>query len=135
MPDYVVKRTALALNDRGKAVKGSRILVLGLAYKPDVDDVRESPSFELVEKLEELGAAVDYNDPHVPATHKMRRYDLKMESVPLTPETLRGYDAVLIATHHAAYDWQAVADHANLIIDTRNAMKDVKGRREHIVTA
>jgi UDP-N-acetyl-D-glucosamine dehydrogenase len=135
MPDYVVQRTALALNDRGKAVKGSRILMLGLAYKPDVDDVRESPGFELIEKLEELGAAVDYNDPHVPATHKMRRYDLRMESVPLTPEAVREYDAVLIATHHAAYDWQMVADNAKLIVDTRNAMKDVSGRRDHIVTA
>src|SRR6476469_5393522 len=74
MPDYVVNRTALALNDRGKAVKGSRILVLGLATKPDVDDVRESPSFELIEKLEHLGARVDYNDPHVPATHYMRQW-------------------------------------------------------------
>ena len=79
MPQYVVEKTMLALNARGKAVKGSRILVLGLAYKPDVDDVRESPSFELIEKLTELGAAVDYSDPHVPATHHMRKYgDLGM---------------------------------------------------------
>ena len=82
MPQYVVERVALALNDRGKSVKGSKILVLGLAYKPDVDDVRESPSFELIEKLNELGAHVDYNDPHVPATHRMRKYgDLGMKSV------------------------------------------------------
>src|SRR5437868_7242559 len=91
MPDYVVKRTSLALNERGKAVKGSRILILGLAYKPDVDDVRESPSFELIEKLEELGAHVDYHDPHVPATHRMRQYDLQMKSIQLTPEALKGY--------------------------------------------
>jgi len=135
MPDYVVQRTVLALNERGKALKGSRILVLGLAYKPDVDDVRESPSLELIEKLEHLGARVDYNDPHVPATHKMRRHDLKMESVPITSETLRSYDCVLIATHHSAYDWQLVADHAPLIVDTRNAMKNVKGSRDHIVAA
>jgi UDP-N-acetyl-D-glucosamine dehydrogenase len=135
MPDYVVKRVALALNDRGKAVKGSSVLVLGLAYKPDVDDVRESPSLELIEKLEELGAKVDYNDPHVPATHKMRRHDLKMQSVAMTPEALRGYDCVLIATHHSAYDWQVVADHAQLIVDTRNAMRNVKGTRDHIVGA
>src|SRR5215211_4585647 len=88
MPDYVVQRTSLALNDRGKAVKNSRILILGLAYKPDVDDVRESPSFELIEKLEHLGASVDYNDPHVPATHYMRHWgDLGKKSVPLTSET------------------------------------------------
>ncbi len=135
MPDYVVKRVALALNERGKAVKGASVLVLGLAYKPDVDDVRESPSLELIEKLEHLGAKVDYNDPHVPATHKMRRHDLKMQSVALTPDALRGYDCVLIATHHSAYDWQLVADHAQLIVDTRNAMKNVKGRRDHIVSA
>jgi len=135
MPDYVVHRLALALNDRGKAVRGSRVLVLGLAYKPDVDDVRESPSFELILKLKALGAIVDYNDPHVPATHKMRNYDLQMTSVPLTAEALAGYDCVLISTHHSAYDWQMIADHSTLIIDTRNALKDVKGRREHILPA
>jgi len=135
MPDYVVQRTVLALNAREKSVKNARVLVLGLAYKPDVDDVRESPSLELIEKLEHLGAKVDYNDPHVPATHKMRRHDLKMESVALTPSALRGYDCVLIATHHSAYDWQLVADNAQLIVDTRNAMKNVKGHRDHIVAA
>ena len=135
MPEYVVQRTVLALNDRGKSVKGSRILVLGLAYKPDVDDVRESPSFELIERLESLGAAVDYNDPHVPRTHKMRRYDLQMSSVPLAAQALAAYDCVLIATHHAAYDWQMIADHSKLIIDTRNALRDVTGDRSKIVTA
>src|SRR5687767_14753070 len=123
MPEYVVHRTTLALNQHGKAVKGSRILVLGLAYKPDVDDVRESPSFELIEKLEELGAQVDYNDPHVPHTHKMRKHDLKMSSVRLAPETLASYDCVIIATNHAAYDWEMGADHAKLVVDTRNELK------------
>lgn len=135
MPRYVVDRVTLALNTRGKAVKGSRVLVLGLAYKPDVDDVRESPSFELIEKLEELGAEVDYHDPHVPATHKMRRYDLGMKSITLTPDALGGYDCVLVATHHKAYDWQMIADHARLIVDTRNALKNVSGSTEHIVQA
>lgn len=135
MPKYVVQRVGLALNDRGQAVKGSRILVLGLAYKPDVDDVRESPSFELIEQLEELGAEVDYNDPHVAQTHRMRHHDLQMKSVPLTPQTLAGYDCVLIATHHAVYDWQMIAKHAKLIVDTRNAMKKVEGNRTHIVNA
>jgi UDP-N-acetyl-D-glucosamine dehydrogenase len=135
MPKYVVQRVGLALNDRGQAVKGSRILVLGLAYKPDVDDVRESPSFELIEQLEELGAQVDYNDPHVAQTHRMRHHDLQMKSVPLTPQTLAGYDCVLIATHHAVYDWQMIAKHAKLIVDTRNAMKKVEGNRSHIVNA
>jgi UDP-N-acetyl-D-glucosamine dehydrogenase len=135
MPDYVVRRLSLALNDRGKALKASKILVLGLAYKPDVDDVRESPSFELIEKLKELGAQVDYNDPHVPATHKMRHHDLHMKSVELSPTKIASYDCVLIATHHAAYDWQQIADHAKLIVDTRNATRNVKGKQDHIVRA
>ena len=135
MPDWVIQRVALALNRHSKAVSGSRILVLGLAYKPDVDDVRESPSFELIEKLLAYGAQVDYNDPHVAATHRMRHYDLQMTSVEVTGETLASYDCVLIATHHSAYDWQMIADHAKLIVDTRNAMKDVTGPRDHIVSA
>ncbi len=136
MPQYVIERLVLGLNARAKAVKGSRILVLGLAYKPDVDDVRESPSFELIEKLTELGATVDYNDPHVPATHKMRKYgDLGMKSVSLTPESLKTYDCVLIATNHKLYDWRLIADHATLIIDTRNALKDITGPRSHIIPA
>jgi UDP-N-acetyl-D-glucosamine dehydrogenase len=136
MPEYVVGRVALALNDRSKSMKGSRILVLGLAYKPDVDDVRESPSFELIEKLEELGASVDYSDPHVPATHFMRRWgDLGKRSVALAADSLKSYDCVLVATHHAAFDWQLVADNSNLIVDTRNALRNVQGRRDHIVSA
>jgi UDP-N-acetyl-D-glucosamine dehydrogenase len=112
MPKYVVRRVMLALNERGKAVKGSRILVMGLAYKPDVDDVRESPSFELIESLSELGAEVEYNDPLVPKTHRMRNHDLSMHSVNLTPAEIARYDCVLIATHHKSYDWQIVADNA-----------------------
>jgi UDP-N-acetyl-D-glucosamine dehydrogenase len=135
MPDYVVRRLARAMNDRGKAMKGSRVLVLGLAYKPDVDDVRESPSFELIEKLEGLGAHVDYHDPHVLTTHKMRHHDLHMKSVELSPASLKAYDCVLIATHHRAYDWQMIADNATLIVDSRNALKDVTGERDHIVRA
>jgi UDP-N-acetyl-D-glucosamine dehydrogenase len=135
MPDYVVQRTTLAFNDRGKSIKGAKILILGLAYKPNIDDVRESPSFELIEKLSHLGAAVEYNDPHVPATHRMRNYDLQMRSVPLTPQSLASYDCVIIATHHSAYDWQAIADNAKLIIDTRGAMRQVTGKRDHIVMA
>jgi UDP-N-acetyl-D-glucosamine dehydrogenase len=136
MPRYVVEKTVLALNDRKKAVNGSRILVLGLAYKPDVDDVRESPSFELIELLTELGAVVDYNDPHVPATHRMRKYgDLGMKSVPLTADSLASYDCVLIATNHSAYHWQFIVDHAVLIVDTRNAMRSVRGGRGHIICA
>ena len=135
MPDYVIARLAAALNDRGRPVKGARVLVLGLAYKPDIDDVRESPSLELIERLRAMGADVDYNDPHVGETHKMRHYDLKMQSVPLTPESLAGYDCVLVSTNHAAYDWQMVADHAKLVVDTRNALAKVTGPRDHVVPA
>jgi len=136
MPQYVISRLTLALNDRGKSVRFAKVLIMGLAYKPDVDDVRESPSFELIELLRELGAEVDYNDPHVPKTHKMRRYgDMGLASVELTPDSLRVYDCVLIATDHKLYDWQLVADHAQLIIDTRNALKHTTGRRDHIVHA
>ena len=135
MPEYVVRRLALAMNDRGKAIKDSNILILGLAYKPDVDDVRESPSFEIIEKLAALGAKVEFNDPHVSATHKMRHHDLHMQSVPLSAESLKTYDCVVIATHHKAYDWQMIADNAQLIVDTRGALRNVKGRRDHIIAA
>jgi UDP-N-acetyl-D-glucosamine dehydrogenase len=136
MPEYVVRRTAEALNRHAKAVNGSRVLVLGLAYKPDIDDVRESPSFELIERLEEMGAAVDYNDPHVPQTHKMRHYDIGLrQSVPLAAEAVAAYDCVIVSTHHSAYNWQWVADHAKLVVDARGAMRGVTGRRDHIVQA
>jgi UDP-N-acetyl-D-glucosamine dehydrogenase len=100
-----------------------------------VDDVRESPSFELIEKLEHLGANVDYHDPHVPQTHKMRHHNLQMASIALSPETLKTYDCVLVATHHSAYDWQMIADNSMLIVDTRNALRNVKGDRLHIIAA
>ena len=135
MPDYVVQRTVLALNARRKAVAGSRILVLGLAYKPDVDDVRESPSFELIEKLQALGADVDYHDPHVAETHKMRDHDLQMKSIALSPEALGSYDCVLVATNHSAYDWQMIADNAALIVDTRGALRHIQGAPGQIESA
>jgi UDP-N-acetyl-D-glucosamine dehydrogenase len=135
MPAYVVQRTVLALNDQGKAAKGSKILILGLAYKPDVDDVRESPSFEIIEQLEHLGAAVDYHDPHVPATHKMRHHDLQMRSIELSPAKLAEYDCVVVATNHAAYDWAAIVPHAKLLVDTRGVTRNLKGTKTNIVQA
>jgi UDP-N-acetyl-D-glucosamine dehydrogenase len=129
MPDYVVQVTSHALNDAGTAMRGAKILILGLAYKPDIDDVRESPSFELIEKLEHLGAKVDYNDPHVPQTHYMRNWgDLGKKSVPLTPESLKAYDCVVISTNHSAYDYPMIAANAKLVIDSRNAMAKVANR-------
>ena len=135
MPDYVVQRTVNALKQRGKPIEGAKVLVLGLAYKPDVEDIRESPSFDLIEKLQDLGAEVNYNDPHVPSTHRMRHHDLEMTSVELSPKMLESYDCVLIATNHTAYDWPMIAGHAKLIVDSRGALRHIKGDHDHIVTA
>jgi UDP-N-acetyl-D-glucosamine dehydrogenase len=136
MPTYVVGRVADALNDRRKAVKGSRITLLGMAYKKDVDDPRESPGFELMERLLEKGAEVEYNDPHIPTLPAMRRYpDLRMSSRELTEEYLASRDCVLIVTDHSAYDWAWIARHAALIVDTRNATRDVNSPRATIVRA
>ncbi len=135
MPHYVIERTMNALNDRKKSLNGSRILVLGLAYKPDIDDVRESPSLELIELLKAKGARVDYNDPHIPRTHKQRDYDLGMRSKKLTGKMLASYDAILIATHHSDYDYAWIVKHAQLVIDTRNATANVKTGRKKIVKA
>lgn len=132
MPDYVVDRTILALNDDGKAVKTARILVLGLAYKPNVDDIRESPSLELIDRLLGLGALVDYHDPHLPTMPKTRRARPNLASIELNEDALRTYDAVLIATHHSAYDWATIKRHSALIIDCRGVMRhvaDVSGAR------
>jgi UDP-N-acetyl-D-glucosamine dehydrogenase len=135
MPLWVVNKLMHALNDRGKPLKGSRVLVLGLAYKKDIDDVRESPSLELIELLQARGAKVDYNDPHVPRTHKMREHDLKMSSRKLTRARLARYDAVLISTDHSTYDYQFIVDNAQLVVDTRNATKNVRRGRRKIVRA
>ncbi len=124
MPHWVVDRTALALNDQGKAVKGSRILVLGLSYKAEIDDTRESPSFELITLLEDLGAEVDYSDPHVPNTPRVRRHDLKMDSVAITPDNVKRYDAVVVSTAHSAFDWNVIAANAKLVVDTRDALRE-----------
>ncbi|MDZ4831477.1 MAG: nucleotide sugar dehydrogenase [Phycisphaerae bacterium] len=123
MPYYVVDRVAEALNDRSKSIKGSKILVLGLAYKPDIDDVRESPSFELIEILKHRGATVDYSDPHCPMTWAGRKHDLQMKSVPVTPESLKSYDCVLVSTNHAAFDWSMIAKHSRLVVDSRDALR------------
>ena len=133
MPEYVVERTVAALGQRGRPIRDARILILGLAYKPDVSDVRESPALELIERFRELNAQVDYHDPHVPATHRMRNYDLHMQSVALTPSALAQYDCVVVATNHSAFDPQVIADHAKLVIDTRGMLRDHPG--DHIVPA
>jgi UDP-N-acetyl-D-glucosamine dehydrogenase len=126
MPHYVIQRTMEALNERKKSLKGSKVLILGLAYKKDIDDVRESPSLELIELLRAKGAKVDYNDPYIPKTHKQRKYDLQMKSKPLSAQMLKGYDVVLISTDHSDYDYNWIVKHSQLVIDTRNATHNVK---------
>ncbi len=134
MPHYVIEKLQMALNDHGKAIKGAKILVLGLAYKKDIDDPRESPSFELMHRLLERGAEVSYHDPHIPHAPRMRSWpDLPpMESVELTADRLAGCDAVLIATDHSAVDYELVARSAPLIVDTRGVYRD---RRPNVVRA
>lgn len=134
MPCHVVDTIAAALNQRKRCLQDSRILVLGVAYKKDVDDVRESPSLRIMELLEQRGAEVDYHDPYLPRLHRMRRYDLRhLSSVSLTADVLAGYDAVVIATDHSSFDYAFVTRSARLVIDTRNATKAVKVCREKIV--
>ncbi len=133
MPQYVVQRVAEALNEAGKPLNGSRICILGVAYKKDVDDPRESPSFELMELLQAGKATLSYNDPHVPELPKMRHHDLPaMRSTPLDAKFLASQDCILIATDHSAYDYDFVVQHAPLVVDTRNATKNVVGGREKI---
>jgi UDP-N-acetyl-D-glucosamine dehydrogenase len=123
MPHYVIHRTIDGLNEIGKALRGSKVLVIGLAYKPDVDDVRETPAAEIIKLLFEHGADVSYHDPHVPLFAGMRKYmEYRMHSVPLSKENLKNADCVLIVTNHANVDWKAIADHASLVVDSRNAL-------------
>ncbi len=134
MPYHVVSSVADALNERQKSLKGSKILLLGVAYKKDVDDLRESPSLKLLELLTARGAKLDYNDPYFPALHKMRHYDFsQMRSVELTPAALASYDCVLIATDHTSYDYNAIVEAAKLVVDSRNATRRVTKGREKIV--
>ena len=136
MPYWVVQKVMEALNDREKSLKGSRVLVLGAAYKKDIDDLRESPSFKLMEILNEKGAKVDYNDPLIPELPQMRMYNMEgKKSVELTKENLAKYDCVLVSTDHSAYDWDFIVEYAQLVVDTRNATKDVLNNRDKIVKA
>jgi UDP-N-acetyl-D-glucosamine dehydrogenase len=132
MPYFVIDQIMYALNDRKTALNGAELLVLGVAYKKNVDDLRESPSLKIIDELGERGAIVQYNDPHCPVMPKTRKYDLGLESVELTPELLASKDAVIILTDHDAYDHELISKHAKLIVDTRNAMKNV-ARRDNIV--
>jgi UDP-N-acetyl-D-glucosamine dehydrogenase len=127
MPYYVVDKTVEALNEQSKALKGTKILVLGLAYKKDVDDLRESPSLTIIELLKDRGAIVSYNDPFFPYVGRGRHYDLDMHGVPL--DNLAQYDCVLIVTDHSDYDYARIVDESKLIIDSRNATKGIESKK------
>ncbi|MBN1940034.1 MAG: nucleotide sugar dehydrogenase [Candidatus Aminicenantes bacterium] len=133
MPYYVINKTLEALAEEKKSLKGAKILVLGIAYKKDIDDQRESPSLKIISLLQQKGAKVDYNDPYVPVSEGHREYPgMKLRSVPLTAARLRKSDAVIIATDHTCYDFKFIVKNARLVIDTRNA---VKKPRKNVVKA
>ena len=127
VPRHWVHKVQDALNEEGKAVKGSRVLVLGVAYKKDVSDLRESPALDILMLLQEKGARVMYHDPHVPKFPRMRKYDIQLDSIALTDDAVGACDSVLIVTDHADVDYGLLGRSAKLIVDTRNAMDRVEG--------
>ena len=133
MPEHVVSSLRDALNNVKRCLQGSRILVLGIAYKKDIDDMRESPSLRIIELVKDKGAQVDYHDPYFPRLHRTRKYDFGLGAVEPTAEALASYDAVVIVTDHSSYDYDAIVRNSRLVVDTRNATKDVKEHRERIV--
>jgi UDP-N-acetyl-D-glucosamine dehydrogenase len=135
MPQYVLHEVVAALNDDGKPVKGSRVCVLGVAYKKNIDDPRESPAFLILEDLQRRGAVVTYHDSHIPVLPPMRHHHIRLTSEPLTEAFLAAQDCVLIVTAHDAVDYELVARHARLIVDTRNAMAGLEGGQARVVKA
>jgi UDP-N-acetyl-D-glucosamine dehydrogenase len=134
MPYHVVDAIASSLNSHKKSLNGSKLLILGVAYKKDVDDLRESPSLKIMQLLQQRGASIDYNDPYFPQLHKMRHYNFEnMKSVPLAADTLGRYDAAIIATDHSSYDYNAIVDGSKVVVDTRNATRRVTRNRDRIV--
>ncbi|WP_322895994.1 MULTISPECIES: nucleotide sugar dehydrogenase [unclassified Yoonia] len=132
MPEYVLGKLVKALNDRKLALNGARVLVLGIAYKKNVDDMRESPAVEIMEMIRGAGANISYSDPHVPVFPKMREHRFDLSSVTLTPESLEDFDAVVLATDHTKFDYAMIRQHARLIIDSRGVYRDAA---DHIVKA
>lgn len=135
MPEWVIERCVEALNDRSQAMRGSNVLVVGVAYKKNVGDVRESPSLELIKLLLERGAVVSYHDPFVPRLGRGRHYAVDLDSQPLSAETLAAADLVLIATAHDGIDYAAIVQNASLVVDTRNATRDLGGDHDHVTLA
>ena len=119
MPEWVVHRIADALNEQGKAMKGSRILILGIAYKKNVDDMRESPSVHIMDMLRSKGAQIAYSDPYVPVFPKLRKFSFYLQSQPLTPESVESFDCILLATDHDDFDYDLIQKNAKIIVDTR----------------
>lgn len=132
MPEYVISRLTDALGWHGKSLRDARILILGVAYKPDIDDMRESPALRIIDILQDKGAKIQYHDPFIPKLPEMEHHNHAYESVPLSPESAANADAVVIVTDHSNVDYDMVAKHAKLVIDTRNVIKD---RDAHIVAA
>jgi UDP-N-acetyl-D-glucosamine dehydrogenase len=127
MPHFVIEQITAGLNEQSKALKGSKVLVLGVAYKRDIDDLRESPSLTIIEMLRDKGAVVSYNDPYFPTVGRGRHYDLNMTNTPL--DNLGQYDAVLIVTDHSDYDYKAIVEQSQLVVDTRNATKGINSAK------
>ena len=124
MPNWVVGKIADALNERCKSIKGSRFLILGIAYKKNIDDMRESPAVELMELLQAKGGEIAYADPYVPVFPKMREHHFDLASIEITPETIAGFDCIVVATNHDAFDYALIKQHAKLIVDTRGVYLD-----------
>lgn len=129
MPEYVVNKVYHALNENRKCIKGSKILLLGLSYKKDIDDLRESPSLKLIELLQDEGADVDYSDDYVTTIPKLRKYEFKKKSVKLSPANISKYDLVLLSTDHTYFDYKLIFEKAKIIVDTRNAFRKFKGKK------
>lgn len=129
MPEYVVNKVYHALNENKKCLKGSKILLLGLAYKKDIDDLRESPSLKLIELLQDEGAVVDYNDDYVTTIPRLRKYEFNKKSVKLTKANISKYDLILLSTDHSYFDYKFIFDNAKIIVDTRNAFRKFKGKK------
>ena len=135
MPYYVIERTIEVLNQHEKSLNGSKVLVLGVAYKKDIDDERESPGYIIMKLLSEKGAIVSYNDPWIPVLKQTRKYNFRKKSIPITQEVLQEMDAIIIITDHSAYDYAEIVKHSNLIIDTRNATNKIDGADVKVYSA
>ena len=124
MPSYVLKKIAKSMNERKKSINGSKILILGISYKKNVDDMRESPSVFLMEKLRDEGAVIDYTDPHVPVFPKMREHKFELKSIELSSENLKKYDCVVLTTDHDKFDYDLIIKNASLVVDTRGKYRE-----------